>query len=83
MISTDVETRALQFLAEDEFCSPFEIATVVVLWDADPAATGALVAAWQERGWVELLSQDEPDLPDLLHLTEAGYAEVERRRPVS
>jgi DNA-binding MarR family transcriptional regulator len=83
MISREVETRALEYLAEDEFCSPFEIATVIELWDADSQGTVALIGRWEECGWVELLPQDELELPPLVHLTEAGFAEVERRRAAS
>jgi hypothetical protein len=83
MISPDIETRALEHLAADEFCAPSEIETVVALWDGDVNETGPLVAEWTERGWVEILSQDDPKLPPLLHLTAAGYAEVERRRTAS
>ena len=83
MVPPEAETRVLQFLAADEFCSPFEVATVLTLWDADAAAADALVAAWVARGWVEVLSQDDPRLPPLVHLTAAGYAEVERRSPAS
>ena len=83
MITQEAETRALEILAADEFCSPFEIATVLTLWDADGAAADALVAAWVARGWVEVLSQDDPGSPPMVHLTAAGYAEVERRSPAS
>ena len=80
MISPEVETHALEYLAEDEFCSLFEIASVVALWDSGASDVEALVAGWEARGWVEVLSQDDPELPPLVHLTDAGYAEVERRR---
>jgi hypothetical protein len=83
MISAEVETRALRFLLEDEFCSVFELATIVALWDADAGATPALIAEWERQGWAEVLSQDDPELPDLVHLTEAGCAEAERRRASS
>ena len=83
MISPEVETRALEYLAADEFFAPLEIETVIALWDGDPAETAALVADWAERGWVEILPQDDPELPPLVHLTNAGYAEVERRRAAS
>jgi hypothetical protein len=83
MIPTEIETRALEYLTEDEFCSPFEIATVIALWDADSRSTDALIARWEELGWVERLSQDELNLPPLVHLTDAGVAEVERRRAAS
>jgi len=86
MISAEIETRALEYLAQDEFCSPFEIATVVALWDGNAAEAEALVTDWLARGWVEIVSPDHPDHPDLpplLGLTDAGYAEVARRRPAS
>jgi len=96
LISPEIEARALEYLAQELFCSPFEIATVVALWDGDATETEALITDWADRGWVEILSQDgdgpeltplprltETKLPPLLHLTDAGRAEVERRRPAS
>jgi hypothetical protein len=67
---------------------------VLALWDGDATETEALVTDWAERGWVEILSQDDSEvpplsdladakLPPLLHLTEAGLAKLARRRPAS
>ena len=50
MISFDIETRALEYLAADEFCAPSEIETVIALWDGDVTETAPLVAEWTERG---------------------------------
>ena len=83
MIAPEVETRVLEYLTGDEFCSPFEIASAVALRDGNADGAEALIANWEALGWVEVLSQGDPEWTPLVHLTEAGYAEVERRRAAS
>lgn len=79
-VTPQTEARVLAFFVAEEFLLPAEIDSVVALWEGSAANAGALVSAWVQRGWLEVLSQDDPQLPPLLHLTTTGYEEFERRQ---
>jgi hypothetical protein len=79
------ERAALEYLADptDPFCSPFEIVTVVQLWDGDLGDAAAMMERWQASGWVEVVPQSEPDGTAWLTLTEAGQQAVAAMRDAS
>ena len=75
---TRAEKAALEYLADptDPFCSPFEIASVVQLWEGSPADAVAFMQRWAADGWVEVIEPSEPDGVPFLTLTEAGEADL-------
>jgi hypothetical protein len=82
---TQAEKAALEYLADpfNPFCSPFEIATVVQLWEGTPSDAVAFMERWETDGWVEVVEPSEPDGVPFLTLTAAGEAALASIRSAS
>ena len=68
----ELEMVALEHLALEEVCSEYEINEVVRLNDGAPEDGPKIVAAWESRGWIERIEQED-ELPQLLRLTDQAY----------